>query len=320
MRNNFILIFLIFLVTKSYSQENNLGLRYVVKEKSEIRSAPTLDKDNVIKKLNTFDIIWEIQDFKNEEWLHVKEINSNTIGYVEKNKLAVEHLFKVNRKAFYSNFKQKVRSRGLDDYQKVGSEAIFDYWDSNLFLDFRWLAYILATAFYESSEHMRPVYEGAVYYNSKYYNNPFYTKNLHFRGGIDEKKSIEIARKLGKTGRAQHNYWEQDPITKQTYIGRGLCQLTLKDNYQKFSDLLGIDLVNEPDKAFELEISVKIMFLGMLKGKFREGHKLSKYFNEKKEDWYRARNIINGDKESKYGDIAKQLNNCLLRQKIFKFF
>jgi predicted chitinase len=35
------------------------------------------------------------------------------------------------------------------------------------------------------------------------------------------------------------------------YFGRGLIQLTGKSNYQKYGDLIGVDLVNDGDKAFE---------------------------------------------------------------------
>lgn len=42
------------------------------------------------------------------------------------------------------------------------------------------------------------------------------------------------------------------------YRGRGLIQLTGKDNYKKFGDLLGIDLVNNPDLANDPEVAKNI--------------------------------------------------------------
>ena len=43
-----------------------------------------------------------------------------------------------------------------------------------------------------------------------------------------------------------------------TYRGRGYIQLTGKDNYQKYSDKLGIDLVNNPDWAARPETASRI--------------------------------------------------------------
>lgn len=42
------------------------------------------------------------------------------------------------------------------------------------------------------------------------------------------------------------------------YFGRGLIQLTGKANYQSYGDLIGVDLVNDGDKALEPKNSYKI--------------------------------------------------------------
>jgi hypothetical protein len=42
------------------------------------------------------------------------------------------------------------------------------------------------------------------------------------------------------------------------YFGRGLIQLTSKSNYEKYGDLIGVDLVNDGDKALEPKNSYKI--------------------------------------------------------------
>jgi predicted chitinase len=42
------------------------------------------------------------------------------------------------------------------------------------------------------------------------------------------------------------------------YFGRGLIQLTGKANYEKYGDLIGVDLVNDGDKALEPKNSYKI--------------------------------------------------------------
>ena len=42
------------------------------------------------------------------------------------------------------------------------------------------------------------------------------------------------------------------------YFGRGLIQLTGKSNYQKYGDLIGVDLINDGDKALIPKNSYKI--------------------------------------------------------------
>lgn len=81
----------------------------------------------------------------------------------------------------------------------------------------------------------------------------------------------------------------------QIYYGRGYIQLTWKDNYIKFSKLLGIDLVNYPDLALEKLNAFRIMELGMGYGTFT-GKKLNDYFNG--EDYNFGITEINNKKTS----------------------
>jgi putative chitinase len=70
-------------------------------------------------------------------------------------------------------------------------------------------------------------------------------------------------------------------------------QLTWERNYKTMTDLLGVDFVNHPDLALELDNATNIMFMGMTKGLFT-GKSLGNYFNQTTEDWVNARRIING--------------------------
>jgi putative chitinase len=56
---------------------------------------------------------------------------------------------------------------------------------------------------------------------------------------------------------------------------------------------LGVDFVNHPDLALELDNATNIMFMGMTKGLFT-GKSLANYFNQTTDDWVNARKIING--------------------------
>lgn len=75
------------------------------------------------------------------------------------------------------------------------------------------------------------------------------------------------------------------------YYGRGLIQITWKDNYDKFG-------IKDPKKAYEWDTSLRVTFDGMIHGLFardKKGpHSLSRYFNETTENPKEARRIVNG--------------------------
>lgn len=92
----------------------------------------------------------------------------------------------------------------------------------------------------------------------------------------------------GKVWKMQEAYWHTG------YYGRGLSQLTWRLNYEQFGRLLGIDLVGNPDLALKPDVGAKILVIGMVRGLFRKGHSLARYFAKDKEDVWNARNITNG--------------------------
>lgn len=85
----------------------------------------------------------------------------------------------------------------------------------------------------------------------------------------------------------RQEYWQTN------YMGRGLIQVTKKSNYQKISDLLGVDFVTYPEKALELPYAVRILVQGMMIGLFSR-RKLGDYINNQQTDFYRARQVVNG--------------------------
>jgi hypothetical protein len=94
--------------------------------------------------------------------------------------------------------------------------------------------------------------------------------------------------------RMQERYWHTG------YYGRGFVQLTWKRNYEKFSKLLGIDLVTNPDAVLDPVIGAKILVTGMREGLFT-GRGLAKYINaESSPDWLNARRIVNGTFHAEY--------------------
>ena len=103
--------------------------------------------------------------------------------------------------------------------------------------------------------------------------------------------------------------WRKKHLRYYPFYGRGLVQLTWKENYEKFGKLLGIDLVNNPDLALDPEYAVRILVIGMRDGLFT-GYKLSNFIESgKPTDFVYARKIINGmDKAHTIASMAKQIH------------
>lgn len=168
--------------------------------------------------------------------------------------MATTHI--INREFFYSSVRNSLFHGKLKQAQVNGMNAILDEWEKNYSnADDRFLAYMLATTFHETATTMQPI--------------------------------EEYGRGKGRT------YGKPDPISGKVYFGRGFVQLTWKANYEKFAKLLKVDLVSNPELALNLDVSTKILFVGMVKGLFT-GKKLADYFEGAKEDWVNARRIING--------------------------
>lgn len=82
------------------------------------------------------------------------------------------------------------------------------------------------------------------------------------------------------------------------YYGRGLVQITWRANYAKYG------IADDPDKALEWPIALKILFEGMIKGDFT-GKKLADYILIDRQDYEGARAIVNGtDKASTIAGYA----------------
>jgi predicted chitinase len=86
------------------------------------------------------------------------------------------------------------------------------------------------------------------------------------------------------------------------YFGRGLIQLTGKSNYQKYGDIIGVDLVNDGDKALEPKNSYLIAseYLSQKRGGIysENGKERSTFDLAKDGDLSLARKSVNGGLKS----------------------
>lgn len=138
--------------------------------------------------------------------------------------------------------------------------------------DRRWLAYALATAWHETGGVMQPVREGFA---------------------TSDEGAIRAVTDLHRRGKISRNYALRDPETGQSHYGRGLVQITHKDNYARAGLRLGLPLAEQPDLALEPDVSAAILLRGMAEGWFT-GRKLGDYFSATVDDPINARRVVNG--------------------------
>ena len=87
--------------------------------------------------------------------------------------------------------------------------------------------------------------------------------------------------------------WRKQNLRYYPYYGRGYVQLTWKNNYALYGQLLGIDLVNKPDLALDPRTALFVLVHGFKTGVFT-GRKLTDYVNNHSTDFVDARRCING--------------------------
>jgi hypothetical protein len=89
------------------------------------------------------------------------------------------------------------------------------------------------------------------------------------------------------------------------FKGRGFVQITGRRNYRIWSDKLGINLIDNPEKAALPEIAAIILVRGMRDGSFT-GVGLSDFIAGDRRDFFNARRIVNAlDRADDIAQIAK---------------
>lgn len=173
------------------------------------------------------------------------------------------------------------------------------------------LAYVLATAYGETGGRMKPVEENLRYTSPNRVEDVFSHRR---RKGIPGHKLVRDPVKLANTV-YDGVLGNDSPGDGWTYRGRGYVQITGKDNYRRMSQLVGIDLVKEPDRALSPKVSAKILVEGMRRGMFT-GESLFDHLPTDGRAWrmgfVKARRIVNGSFEAeKYADLAMKFQHVL---------
>jgi putative chitinase len=153
------------------------------------------------------------------------------------------------------------------------------------------IAYMLATTWHETSFTFRPIKEvGSNKYLSKY-------------------DTGRLAKALGNTLAA-----DGDGIL---YAGRGYVMITGRRNYDLFTRLLGVNLIDNPDLALKPEIASAILIIGSLKGLFTTRGLTDFIKYGSLEEFKEARRVINGtDANTMIASYAKKFVECIKLTKI----
>lgn len=161
----------------------------------------------------------------------------------------------IDRNRFFVRARANPFGGVMHQGQVDGLNAILDAWESREDMnDRRWLAYMLATAKWETAHTMKPIEE---------------------------------------IGKGRGRPYGVPTVDGRVFYGRGYVQLTWATNYAKMAALTGADLVGHPELALDPKIAAIILFEGMKGGLFT-GVGLSRYFSDAVDDPVNARRIING--------------------------
>jgi putative chitinase len=196
---------------------------------------------------------------------------------------------------FFAAVRSSLFSGRLSTNQVNGTESILVEWQAKPF-DSRWLAYMLATAYHETDNTMCAVSENLNYSAARLRATfPKYFTAVQATAYARQPQRIAnraYASRMGNGDEASGDGWR--------YRGRGLVQITGRDNYAKYG------IADDPDKALDPHKAVEIMIDGMANGRFT-GKKLADYFSATATDWIGARKIINGtDRAADIAGYAKK--------------
>ena len=136
----------------------------------------------------------------------------------------------MNRRIFFNYVRNAPFGGRLLQKQIDGMNFILDEWEARALSDDRWLAYCLATAFWETAQTMQPIAEMG--------------KGKGRRYGVPGKHNRQVA------------------------YGRGYVQLTWDTNYERADKELNLHgrLLRNFDLAMDPKIAAAIMFEGMIDG------------------------------------------------------
>lgn len=200
----------------------------------------------------------------------------------------------IDKPKFYDAYRKQFGA--LKESTVATLEAIIDVFNQNSSLerDTEKKAYMLATVRHECGPEMKPIVENMCYSQSRI-RQVWPSRPEAVKFGSTSTKKCDPAG-LGNSVYA-NRLGNGSPATGDgyRYRGRGIgAQFTGKVNYEKFSKLFNVDLVNNPDLALDLNLGAKILYKGSIEGLFT-GVSLGNYIKSSGVDYKNARRVVNAD-------------------------
>jgi len=214
----------------------------------------------------------------------------------------------MDRNLFYSSLRNSadVFGSSLSQSEVDGCEAILD---ECLFrrVSLEQAAYILATAYGETGGAMQPRREN-MNYSAKRIPQVFSASR---RRGVPVYKLAGDPVLLANTVYATTLGNRAGTNDGWRFRGAGLGQITGRDNYKKWGDKLGLDLVGNPELLMDLDVSVRALVMPMIEG-WATGKRLSDYIDDGVADYVSARRVWNGTFDAhKYARFAQSFEVAL---------
>jgi predicted chitinase len=204
----------------------------------------------------------------------------------------------MNRADFYAELRARnsgVFGTTISQSQVNGIEGLLKAFETHGDGRRNTLAYGLATAYHETGARMVPVREG------------FAT--------TDEDARRAVARLAAQRGpnSPPARYGTSTPPHGHAYYGRGHVQLTWDYNYKSSSADAGVDLLKNPDAMLDPEISARVLWKGLLDGRWNGHGKGVRYYLDRN-DLINARRTVNVlDKAAEIAEYHKAFESALIK-------
>lgn len=195
--------------------------------------------------------------------------------------------------------------------------------------DRRWASYLLATAMHEgraAADGWKATWNPVSETNGENLDYGNLQTVVDWEGDPIDAQGNEIAEITDRTAiqrdratlaniprRGTNHYYPLAQVLRRRYYGRGYVQITHQENYRGMDEALNLngELHRNPELAVtNAQVSYNTSSYGLVNGSYRGtkrrvvgqgfigGHKLADFINDTATDYFNARRIVNGDRDT----------------------
>ena len=206
----------------------------------------------------------------------------------------------IDKQKFFENYRKIFNIKHIKASSVQSIDAILNEFNSHeeVDADIQKKAYMLATVRSEVGADMTPIVENMNYSAERirevWPSRPEAVKFAHNPEGLG---NSVYANRLGNGPPSSGDGYK--------YRGRGIgAQFTGREQYEKWSRIMGVDLLAHPELAMDVKLGASVLYLGSMQGLFT-GVPLSKYITSTVVDYINARRVVNADVARMGKKIAK---------------